>query len=122
MVGHWLPASASRLRWRPACSMMFERNARAAVKFLPPDQAREAQGVATDALEYIGMVVEFDGWDDLSYDYVGRFAAQDTPEKVAFVRKSLLVAQRDLDKLLNFFTDADLKLAREYFVMYYGGQ
>lgn len=101
--------------------MMFEKNARAATKFLPPAEAREAQRVATDALEYIGMVIEFDGWDDLSYDYVGRFAAQDTPEKVEFVKRSLLVAQRDLDKLLNFFSAADLQLAREYFVMYYGG-
>ncbi len=64
-------------------------------------------------LSCVASIVEFDQLDELDFDYVGRLASVDTPEKVTFARRAAERAGLALSIFARYFDNDVYKAAEE---------
>lgn len=62
------------------------------------------------------MIVEFDGFDDLTFNYEGRYARAETPEKLQFAQRALSQARLELEATRQAFDDDTVEAVRSALV------
>lgn len=66
-----------------------------------------------DLLGVTDSIVEFDQLDELDFDYVGRLANIETPEKLTFARRAAERAELALSAFARYFDESIYKAAEE---------